>query len=142
MRTKMRSERGAVLPLVAVMLIGLLALTALVVDGGVLFSARRNLQGLADSAARAGAMAVNLSTLRSSDNVELDPAQAEQAARAYLRTTGFDGSVTVQADTLAVTVELAQERSTVMMGLLGIHSITTEAHAVARPRAGIEQPEG
>jgi uncharacterized membrane protein len=138
----MRSERGAVLPLVAVMLIGLLALTALVVDGGVLFAARRNLQGLADSSARAGAMAVDLTTLRSKDIVKLDPMQAEQAARAYLRTAGFDGSVTVEADTLAVTVDLAQDRPTVMMGLLGIHSMNTEAHAVARPRAGIEQPEG
>ena len=138
----MRSERGAVLPLVAVMLIGLLALTALVVDGGVLFAARRNLQGLADSSARAGAMAVDLTTLRSKDIVKLDPLQAEQAARADLRTAGFDGSVTVEADTLAVTVDLAQDRPTVMMGLLGIHSMNTEAHAVARPRAGIEQPEG
>ena len=142
MKMNMRSEQGAVLPLVAVTLVGLLALTALVVDGGVLFSARRNLQGLADSAARAGAMAVDLNSLRSTDHVKLDPAQAEQAARAYLQTAGFGGSMTVRADTLAVTVDLAQARPTVMMGLLGIRIVTTEAHAVARPRAGIERAEG
>lgn len=142
MKRLVRSERGAVLPLVAVVLLGLLALTALVVDGGVLFSSRRDLQGLADSAARAGAMALDVDALRSSDVVKLDPSQAEQAALDYLRTAGFGGSVAVRADTLAVTVDLAQDRPTVMMGLLGIRSMRTEAHAVARPRAGIERPEG
>ena len=142
MKASVRSEQGAVLPLVAVTLVGLLALTALVVDGGVLFSARRSLQGLADSAARAGAMAVDLNSLRTTDNVKLNPAQAEQAARAYLETAGFGGSMTVTADTLAVRVDLAEDRPTVMMGLLGIRSVTTEAHAVARPRAGIERAEG
>ncbi|MGH2728817.1 MAG: pilus assembly protein TadG-related protein [Actinomycetota bacterium] len=142
MRKTVRSERGAVLPLVSVMLIGLLALTALVVDGGVLFASRRDLQGLADSAARAGAMALDQNALRSRDVVALDPSQAKQAAMDYLRTAGFGGSVTVRADTLAVTVDLAQDRPTVMMSLLGIRNMKTEAHAVARPRAGIEQPEG
>ncbi len=136
-----RDERGAVAPLVAVVLIGLLGVTALVVDGGVLFAARRDLQGLADSAARAGAMAVDLTSLRSADHVILDTTEADQAARAYLRTAGFDGSVTVRADTLAVAVDLIQDRPTVLMGLVGIRTVRTEAHAVARPRAGIERPE-
>ena len=51
---RFRDERGVVAPLVAVMLIGLLGIAALVIDGGVLFAARRDLQGLADGAARAG----------------------------------------------------------------------------------------
>lgn len=139
---RVRDERGAVAPLVAVVLIGLLGITALVIDGGVMFSARRNLQGLADSAARAGAMALDIGTLRSNDAVKLDPDAARQAARDYLRATGFDGQITITADTLRVIVDLAQDRPTVMMGLLGIREMRTEAHAVARPRAGIEGPEG
>lgn len=140
-RARSRDERGAVAPLVAVVLLGLLAITALVVDGGILFAARRDLQGLADSAARAGAMSLDVQTLRRSGDVLLDQASAEQAARDYLQAAGFEGTVAIWADTLAVTVDLAQQRATVMMGLVGVRSMRTEAHAVARPRAGIESPE-
>jgi hypothetical protein len=71
----------------------------------------------------------------------LDADAARQAARDYLRIAGFDGHVSVSADTLRVTVDLVQDRPTVMMGLLGIRTVRTEAHAAARPRAGIEGPE-
>lgn len=139
---RLRGERGAVLPLVAVVLMGLLAITALVIDGGLLFAERRDLQGLADGAARAGAMSLDIAGLRDQDAVRLEPDAARQAARDYLRAAGFDGHVSVAADTLRVTVELVQDRPTVMMGLLGIRSVRTEAHSVARPRAGIDGPEG
>lgn len=135
-------ERGVVAPLVAVMLIGLLGIAALVIDGGVLFAARRNLQGLADGASRAGAMTLNVDSLRSAGQVALDPEGAQAAARDYLRAAGFDGEVAVTADTTGVIVDLAQDRQTVLMGLLGIRTVRTEAHAVARPRSGIDRPEG
>jgi uncharacterized membrane protein len=136
-----RSESGAVAPLVAVMLLGLLALAALVVDGGVLFAARRDLQGLADGAARAGAMAVDVETLRETEEVRLDPQEAENAAFAYLQGAGFGGGSSVSADILRVTVHLSDARSTVMMGLLGVDRVQVEAQSVARPRTGIDQPE-
>ena len=141
-RLSVRDERGAVLPLVAVVMLGLLAITALVIDGGVMFAARRDLQGLADGAARAGAMSLDLTALRSGDAVRLDPDAARAAAVDYLRTSGFNGHSDVSVDTLRVTVDLMQDRPTVMMGLLGIRTVRTEAHSVARPRAGIEGPEG
>ena len=141
-RLSVRDERGAVLPLVAVVMLGLLAITALVIDGGVMFAARRDLQGLADGAARAGAMSLDLTALRSGDAVRLDPDAARAAAVDYLRTSGFTGHSDVSVDTLRVTVDLMQHRPTVMMGLLGIRTVRTEAHSVARPRAGIEGPEG
>jgi uncharacterized membrane protein len=137
-----RDERGVVAPLVAVMLLGLLGIAALVIDGGVLFAARRDLQGLADGAARAGAMTLNVDSLRSAGNVVLDPEAAQGAARDYLRAAGFDGDIAVTADTTGVTVDLAQDRQTVLMGLVGVRKVRTEAHAVARPRSGIERPEG
>jgi len=142
MRGRLRSEHGVVAPLVAVVMLGLLAITALVVDGGVMFAAKRDLQGLADSAARAGAMAVDQSVLRQTGRVQLDPDLARQAVQDYLASAGFQGSVDVQADTSAVTVDLSEERPTVMMGLVGIRTMRTEAHVVARPRTGIETPEG
>jgi uncharacterized membrane protein len=138
---RVRSESGAVAPLVAVMLLGLLAVAALVVDGGVLFAARRDLQGLADGAARAGAMAVDVETLRETEEVRLDPEEAEATASAYLQAAEFGGGSSVSADILSVTVHLSDARSTVMMGLLGVDSVQVEARSVARPRTGIDQPE-
>ena len=83
-----RGERGAVAPLVAMMLLGLLALAALVIDGGLLFAERRDLQGLADGAARAGAMAVDEDVLRETGAVRLDSAAAQAAAERYLEAAG------------------------------------------------------
>jgi uncharacterized membrane protein len=137
-----RRESGAVAPLVAVMLLGLLAITALVMDGGILFAARRDLQGLADGAARAGAMAVDVETLRETEKVVLTPVDAETAAHQYLRAAGYSGTSFVSADILSVTVHLSDARSTLMMGLLGVDSVEVEARGVARPRTGIESLEG
>jgi len=114
----------------------------LVVDGGVLFSARRDLQALADGAARAGAMAVDVQRLRETELVRLDPEEAEEAAQQYLDAAGFNGTSTIRADILSVTVHLSETRPTVMMGLLGVRSVRVEADAVARPRTGINRPEG
>ena len=138
----MRPNSGAVAPLTAVMLIGLLAVAALVIDGGVLFAARRDLQGLADGAARAGAMAVDEGVLRETGGVRLDPEAARAAAGAYLTAAGFQGDVAIDADMFVVTVDLEETRPTLMMGLLGVPTVTVTAHAVARPRVGIEEPEG
>jgi uncharacterized membrane protein len=140
--SRVRGESGSVAAMTAVMLLGILAVMALVVDGGVLFAERRDLQGLADGAARAGAMAVNVDRLRATELVRLDPQKAEQAARQYLDAAGFEGDSTVRADILGVTVHLSETRSTVMMGLLGVRSVRVEARAVARPRTGINRPEG
>ncbi len=137
-----RGERGAVAPLVAMMLLGLLALAALVIDGGLLFAERRDLQGLADGAARAGAMAIDEDLLRETGAVRLDPAAAQAAAEGYLETTGVEGTVRIDADTLNVTVDLQERRPTLMMGLLGVRTVDVAAHAVARPRVGIEEAGG
>jgi Flp pilus assembly protein TadG len=137
-----RGERGAVAPLVAMMLLGLLALAALVIDGGLLFAERRDLQGLADGAARAGAMAVDEDVLRETGAVRLDSAAAQAAAERYLEAAGAEGTIRIDADTLSVTVDLQESRPTLMMGLLGVRTVDVAAHAVARPRVGIEEAGG
>jgi hypothetical protein len=138
---KFREETGAVVPLTAVMLLGLLAVAALVIDGGVLFAERRDFQGLADGAARAGAMAVDEELLRETGDVRLDPVAARTAAGRYLAAGGFQGEVQIDADTLSVTVDLEESRPTLMMGMLGVRAVSVTAHAIARPRVGIEEAE-
>lgn len=137
-----REERGAVAPLVAVMLLGLLAMAALVVDGGLLFAARRDLQASADGAARAGAMAIDEDLLRETGAVRLDPAEARAAAEGYLEGVGVEGTIRIDANMLSVSVDLEEQRPTLMMGLLGLRTVDVTAHAVARPRVGIEEAGG
>jgi len=138
---RFREETGAVVPLTAVMLLGLLAVAALVIDGGVLFAERRDLQSLADGAARAGAMAVDEELLRETGDVRLEPVAGRTAAGRYLAAGGFQGEVQIDADTMSVTVDLEESRPTLMMGLLGVRAVSVTAHALARPRVGIEEVE-
>jgi Flp pilus assembly protein TadG len=48
------NRRGVVVPLVALLLVGLLGVTAIAIDGGLLLANRRHAQGAADAAALAG----------------------------------------------------------------------------------------
>ncbi len=57
MNTQRRSEGGQALVLLVLALVGLLGFTALAVDGGMVYSDRRNAQNAADTAAMAGALA-------------------------------------------------------------------------------------
>jgi Flp pilus assembly protein TadG len=57
MNTQRRSEGGQALVLLVLALVGLLGFTALAIDGGMVYSDRRNAQNAADTAALAGALA-------------------------------------------------------------------------------------
>ena len=129
--------------LVAVVLLALLVLTALVADGGVLFAARRDLQGTADGAARAGAGALDLAVYRASDGriAQLDPALARSAANRFLAAQGFAGRATVTADTAQVSIVLGRELRPPLLSVFGAGAIEVDARAVARPRTGIATPE-
>src|SRR5258707_14783531 len=62
------------------------SIAGLAIDGGVLLASRRQLQSVADGAARAGATRLDLERLRSSGgaDVQLDQALALEAASIYL----------------------------------------------------------
>ena len=57
-QSHLASERGAVIVQVAIALIGLLAMSAFVIDYGVLWASRRQAQNAADAAAMAGAISL------------------------------------------------------------------------------------
>lgn len=132
-------ESGQVAPLVAVSLMGLIAVTALVVDGGVLFSARRSLQSLADGAARAGAMVIDEDELRRSggEMVQLDTDAARVVVDRYLEESEFGGAADIDVDTTSVTVRLSDERPTVLLSVIGVRRFDVGALATARPRSGV-----
>ena len=138
---RLRDESGQILPLVTVMSLGLLAMVGLVIDAGVLFAARRDLQAEVDAATRAGAAVLDESAYRRSGGRKavLDPIGAELATRERLS----DIEITdLHASSEAVFVRAARPQPLLILGFLGLDSIRVEAHSTARPRTGILAPGG
>jgi uncharacterized membrane protein len=133
-----RDERGqASALLIGVLLIGLLVV-GLVVDGARMFTARRDLQNLADSVALAGASAIDESVYRSSGGatVRLDPAAVRVAVSDIVRASAVPASVHVDVQVIddRVTVQLTREVHPLFLGLAGMHAQRIGAHATAAPR--------
>ena len=129
-----RSDSGQVTVFVVGITAALLLLAGLVVDGGDVLAARSMAMGNAQAAARAGAQAISLSAYRSSGQVLLDPAAAENAAAAYLRGVGETGTVSVSGDTVTVTVRLSQPLAT--LSVVGVPSVTVTGTGTAVPVLG------
>lgn len=103
-----RDDRGAVTAFVAVMAIALVLVAGMAYDGGRIVSAHSTARSYAAKAARAGAQEVDLTALRLTGTPVLDPGAAEAAAIAYLDQVGASGTVTVEGDTVTVTVTVVQ----------------------------------
>lgn len=130
-----RDERGQATAMVAVLAVALLALGALVFDGGQIFTARREANNLARQAARAGAQQLDVAQARVG-TFTLDPVAADASARAYLEDVGVSPvSVLVTGDRVEVTVELTQQ--TPLLSILGIDQRTVSATASARAARGV-----
>lgn len=130
-----RDERGQVTAMVAILSVALLALGALVFDGGQILTARREANNLARQAARTGAQQLDVAQARVG-TFTLDSAAADTAVRAYLDEQGITlTSVRITGDRVEVTVELTQP--TPLLALLGIEERTVTATASARAARGV-----
>jgi Flp pilus assembly protein TadG len=131
-----RDERGAVTAFVACFAVALIAVFGLVVDGGLILATRRQAFNGADSAARAGAQAVDESALRAGRPLTLDAANARRRALDYLAAAGLVGTVEVIGDRITVTV--TSERQLSVLGFTGLGPVdvtaTGTAHAVQAVR--------
>lgn len=136
-----RDESGQVLPLVTVMMLGLLAMVGLVIDGGLLFAARRDLQATADAAARGGAAVIDEEVYRQSGGrrAVLEPEGAESAT---FRRLGDADVIFIRASSDAVEVRIARSQPLLLLGLIGVGPVRIEADSTARPRTGILAPGG
>jgi Flp pilus assembly protein TadG len=83
--------------------LGLVAIIGLVHDGGRAQRAQSDAFGAAAAAARAGTQELD-PVAAASGEVRLDEDLASEAAHDYLAARGLDGSVTVTADHVTVTV--------------------------------------
>jgi hypothetical protein len=101
----------------------------LVLDGGMDMDGWVQADNQAQQAARAGAQALDLTVYRETGQTVLNPAQAEQAADAFLAASGASGTVTVTGVTVTVTVTHIQH--TTLLRFVGIETLTSHASANA-----------
>ena len=95
MRSKFKRRRGAILPLLAVLLVALVAFVALAIDIGMIAVAKTQCQDAADNAALAGARAIDGST-SGNTTAATSVAQAAAAANTILSKTVSSSQVAVQ----------------------------------------------
>jgi Flp pilus assembly protein TadG len=131
-RHRLLSERGSVLIGGLLLSIALVMVIGLGVDVGHAFLVRRQLTSIADDAALSGSQAINIPELHAG-HLQLDPGQAREEA---LRTITANPSTTGQATatTGQVTVTVTRTVPTILLGIVGLHSLTISAHATAAPR--------
>ena len=115
----------------------------LVADGGFVLARHRELQGVADAAARAGAAQLDETNYRASNGrtATLNPTQARAAAGRYV-TVRFSGQANITATPRQVTIGLSEMVHPIIFSSVGIGPIRLAVHAVARPRTGIAQAQG
>jgi len=126
----------------AVLLIGVLVLAVtfvgVAVDGARLFTARRDLSSFADSAALAGASAIDEDVYRASlgRDIRLDPQRAREAVAGVVAGARLpaDTRVDVVIDATAVEVHLARPVATTFLRVVGLGEEQIGAHARAAPR--------
>ena len=130
--SRWRSDDGQITAFVVGFFLALVVLAGLVIDGGYTLAARRRAFNEAQAAARAGAQALSVESLRQGE-VTLDPDTAAGAAEAYLARVGHTGSVSVSDNEVRVTVSFSQP----MFVLAGIGSLTVTGHGSARNVSGV-----
>lgn len=125
-----RGEAGTVTVFVTVLMLALLVVAGLVIDGGRMLAARREVANVAESAARAGAQELDTGAARTSATVQLDPVAAQRRTTDFLAASGFHGTVTVEANT--VHVEVTATRRLFILGIAGMTEATVTASGEAR----------
>ena len=139
MRERQDHECGTVTAFVASFAIALLAVGGLVVDGGYILAARQRAFDEADAAARAGAQAIDVDTLRSGGVPTIVAADAQRRVDEYLRPSGREGVVEVNGD--RVTVTITHDQPLVLLNAFGVGPVTIEATGAASAIQAVEDED-
>jgi Flp pilus assembly protein TadG len=120
-----------------------LATVGLAADGGIVFAARRELQNVADSAARAGAQQIDVQAYRESRgrSVVLDEPASRRVAAEYGASQGPALDVRVDVEPRRVRVQVSRDTPTSFTRLVGIDKVRVTASATAEVRHGVERGE-
>ena len=149
-----RADEGAAAVLLLVLTPALLALAGLVLDGGRQLAARHQAADLAEQGARAGADHLDLTQLRATSDAThggasdgaLDVPAARAAACRYVTTADPAAACTATVDNTAdgqrLTVRVRTSSSTVLLGLIGVNQLHTDATGSAVAVTGIHTTLG
>jgi hypothetical protein len=129
-------DRGSASLFFTLILAGLLALTGLVVDGGVKARALGRADTLAAAAARAGAQALDVRSVLSGSQPVVEPNRARAIALDYLAANDATGTVTIRDGGRRVTVDVTLTRPTIFLGAIGIPEVTAHGSATATLTTG------
>jgi hypothetical protein len=130
---RLGDDRGAISTFVAVIAVAMLMAAGLAVDGGRKVAALTRATHLADAAARAGAQAIDLDTLRSTGELRVLPDQATTRATDYLAALGHTGQVTVEGATVTVTVSLTVDPVLLPVGPITVTATQAAAAVTEEP---------
>lgn len=133
LRARLECEQGSVLITGLLLSIALIMVIGFAVDVGHAFLVKRQLASIADDAALSGSQAIDVQALHEG-RLQLNPGRADSEAQ---HTIAANPSVTGQVSTTtgSVTVTVTRRVSTILLGLVGLHTLTIHAHATAAPRA-------
>jgi Flp pilus assembly protein TadG len=132
-------ERGSLTLMFAVVMVALLALAGLIIDGSRKLNVAANAYAIAQEAARAGAGMVDRSSAYRSGTFRVNQAQAIAAARDYLASVGYRGSVRADGAT-RIRVAVTVTWHTAVLSLVGIETMSTTGSAVASLVTGVTRP--
>lgn len=131
-------QHGRVTAFVVILVTAVLLFSGLVLDGGLALAAKVRAIGEAQEAARSGAQEIDLAAYRADGTLRLNPHHASAAAHNYLAAVGRTGTVSIEGNTVTVSVTIHQP--TQLLGLVGVGSITVTGTGTAQPQRGITQP--
>ena len=136
-----RRQKAVAIIWAAVMLPFLLSIIGLAIDGSIVFDERRDLQNIADGAARAGAMEVDQQVYRQTAgaSVVLDATKAEHTAADYVASQGAGLQPAISVEPQRVVVQVSRQVNTSFLRLAGIDSVKIGATAPAEVRYGIDK---
>lgn len=134
MTRTLAGERGAVSTFLAVIALALLMAAGLAIDGGRKVNALREASHIADNAARAGAQAVDLDTLRTTGELRLLPDQAADRVDQYLASLGYTATeVVVNGAGATVTVDITVDPVLLPTGPMTVSATETATAITQEP---------
>jgi len=129
-------DRGSITAYLLITTVAIFALAGLVLDGGAALAAHGRAADVAQQAARAGADALDVTSLRSPTPAGLtaDPAAARTAAGEVLAAAGVTGDVAVNGRSVTVTARVTKPAA--ILSIVGIGEVGGTATATAVPLHG------
>jgi len=135
-RRREEDDRGSITAYLLITTVAIFALAGLVLDGGAALAAHGRAADVAQQAARAGADALDETSLRSATPAGLtaNPAAARVAAGEVLAAAGVTGDVAVNGGSVTVTARVTKPAA--ILSVVGISEVGGTATATARPLHG------